>query len=556
MKSDEPLVSFVTPVYNGAEFIQECIDSVLLQSYDNWEYIIVDNYSDDGTTEILAAYADTDKRFRVFRNESLLSVLENHNVALQKMSADSKYCKIVQADDFLYPTCVEKMVGVAECNDNVAIVGSLTKWGVEIKSTGLSLSSEVFSGKEVCRRTLLSEIYTFWSPSALLLRSDVVRERGLFYSPAELHGDVQAYYEILEDRDFGFVHEVLTFVRVHENSVTSKEAKPLNRLIASNLDHFVRYGPVYLTADEYKSGMSKKITQYYKFLSRSWLGGRDEQFWNFHQNVLEHAAQPLSQIKLAVNVAISFVTKPLNSCRQIASRVGFKMVRRKFERRWRRHWMALSHKRFVGVAASWFAGWFMPPLYGRLGLSGMNKKGYFSPSAEIAHPNFKSGEHCYLGERVLIYLDNSGGTVRLGDRVHLHRENTIQTGSEGSVEIGSDTHIQPRCQFSAYHGAIKIGERVEIAPSCAFYPYDHGMDLDMRITDQPTFSRGGINVEDDVWLGFGVIVLDNVNIGRGAVIAAGAVVTSNIPANAIAAGVPAKIVGQRKSAATLKPVDG
>ena len=65
------------------------------------------------------------------------------------------------------------------------------------------------------------------------------------------------------------------------------------------------------------------------------------------------------------------------------------------------------------------------------------------------------------------------------------------------------------------------------------------------IRSQPLQTKGGIVIEDDVWLGFGVIVLDGVRIGKGAVIGAGSVVTKDIPEGAIAAGIPARVIKMR-----------
>ena len=67
-----PLVSVVTPVYNGAAFVSECIESVLAQTYENWEYVIVDNCSTDGTAEIAAGYASSDPRIRLVANDRFL----------------------------------------------------------------------------------------------------------------------------------------------------------------------------------------------------------------------------------------------------------------------------------------------------------------------------------------------------------------------------------------------------------------------------------------------------------------------------------------------------
>lgn len=191
------------------------------------------------------------------------------------------------------------------------------------------------------------------------------------------------------------------------------------------------------------------------------------------------------------------------------------------------------------------AALFHPPFYGRVPLARLHPYGFTSPDAEIYHPLLSRARHCFIGEGVLIYQDKRGGGVALGDGVHLHRRCVLQTGQGGSITVGDHTHIQPGCQLSAYLGSIQIGARVDIAPNCAFYPYNHGLEPEVPVRDQPLSSRGGIVVEDEAWLGYGVIVLDGARIGRGAVIGAGSVVTGEIPAGAIAAGIPAKLVKTR-----------
>ena len=206
--------------------------------------------------------------------------------------------------------------------------------------------------------------------------------------------------------------------------------------------------------------------------------------------------------------------------------------------------------RFAGIdrfgrIATWMAGMFMPPYMARISLARMSANGYVSTKAEIVHSLLRIGKHVFIDDGVLIYQDQDGGPVELESAVHLHRGTTLLTGQGGRIRIGTGTHIQPRCQLSAYKSPIEIGQRVEIAPNCTFYPYNHGMAAGQPIRQQPLRSKGGIVIEDDAWLSVGVTVLDGVRIGNGAVVGAGAVVTRDLPANSISSGVPARVVKMR-----------
>ena len=208
--------------------------------------------------------------------------------------------------------------------------------------------------------------------------------------------------------------------------------------------------------------------------------------------------------------------------------------------------MCLSGVAGLGWIAMRLAALFSPPFYGRVPLARLHPRGYRSPRAVIHHADLSMGRHCFVGEEVLVYQDRKGGGVTLGDGVHLHRRCVLQTGQGGSITMGEHTHVQPGCQFSAYVGLIQIGARVEIAPNCAFYPYNHGMKAGAAVREQPLTSKGGIVIGDDAWLGYGVIVLDGVRIGRGAVVGAGSIVTGEIPDGAIAAGTPARVLKTRQ----------
>jgi acetyltransferase-like isoleucine patch superfamily enzyme len=212
---------------------------------------------------------------------------------------------------------------------------------------------------------------------------------------------------------------------------------------------------------------------------------------------------------------------------------------------WAAFWMRHAGLSRWGRLATRLAAWWAPPYYARDYLARLSIRGYVSPSATIYHRDVRLGFHVFIDDGVLIYQDQGGGAIALEDGVHLYRDTCIQTGRGGSVAIGADTHVQPRCQFSAYKSRIEIGRGVAIAPNCAFYPYDHGTAAGIRIEDQPLETKGDIIIGDDAWLGTGVIVLSGVRIGKGAVVGAGSVVTADVPDDTIAVGVPARVVKKR-----------
>lgn len=294
----QPLVSVVTPVYNGQEFLADCIESVLVQTYQNWEYLIVDNHSTDGTAEIIEGYARREPRIRAVHNEEFLGALENHNHALRQIAPESKYCKIVQADDWLFPECLERMMELAEQHPSVGLVGSYQLSDRWIEGDGLPYPSPVISGREACRLFLLDGIYPFGTPTSVMYRSEVVRNRMPFYNEDNIFADTEVCLELLNDSDFGFVHQVLTYTRIHEESQTATTADRLRTYYPAMLYLLERFGPRYLTPDEQQRRIREFLREYNIFLARCIIEGREREFWEFHGEALKEYASGLNRVKL------------------------------------------------------------------------------------------------------------------------------------------------------------------------------------------------------------------------------------------------------------------
>jgi glycosyltransferase involved in cell wall biosynthesis len=263
-QSEQPLVSVLTPVYNTAEYLAECIESVLNQTYGSWEYVIVDNCSTDGSLEIARSYADRDSRIRVVAADEFLGPGENANRALREMSPRAKSCKVLHADDWLFPECLERMVELAERHPNVGVVSAYRLEETRVTLQGIPYGTSVLPGRDVARSALLGGPYPylFGSPTSVLIRSDLIRKRDPFYNVENrFQHDQEALYELLQESDLGFVHQVLTFTRRPETAGTAYWVR-VGAGLPGQIDLFLRYGPIFLERTEYQRRLAVLLAEY------------------------------------------------------------------------------------------------------------------------------------------------------------------------------------------------------------------------------------------------------------------------------------------------------
>lgn len=223
-------------------------------------------------------------------------------------------------------------------------------------------------------------------------------------------------------------------------------------------------------------------------------------------------------------------------------------------RAWIRTWVQVAE---VVPAALWLAELPLAPYKGRrVILDYLGDRPYISPRAQVSCPNLQLGPKCFIDDFVTIYAPpRATGAVELARNVHFYRGSVIELGEgSASLRVGPNTYFQAGCTLNPYLGNITVGANCMIATRCTFMPYQHNFtDPDRPMREQGLTSRGDIVLEDDVWLGAQVCVMDGVTIGRGAIIGAGAVVTKDIPPYSIAVGVPARVVRMRQTAASGAP---
>lgn len=192
-------------------------------------------------------------------------------------------------------------------------------------------------------------------------------------------------------------------------------------------------------------------------------------------------------------------------------------------------------------------GFFFRKIFYKKLLGKVGRNVIFGRNIAIRHPH-----KIYIGDNVIIddncVLDAKGEAnegIRIGDNVMISR-NTIIGCKEGSIYIGENTNIGINCLIHS-ESSVKIGANTLIAAYCYIVG---GGSHDFSRIDIPVIQQGsvskGIIMEDNLWLGAGVKVLDGVRIQRESVIGAGAVVTEDIPEFSIAVGMPARVVKKRK----------
>jgi PAS domain S-box-containing protein len=178
-------------------------------------------------------------------------------------------------------------------------------------------------------------------------------------------------------------------------------------------------------------------------------------------------------------------------------------------------------------------------------LGKLSEFGYVAPSVVLHHEEVTLGPQIFINDRVEFQQDAGGGPIQLDKQVWIGAECLLRTGQSGSISVGAMTSIGIRSELTAYVSDIHIGSHVMIGSHCRFYSYDHGTHPQAIMQEQALTTKGNIVIEDDVWLGTGVIVLSGVRIGQGAVIGAGSIVNKSIPAGTIAVGNPARIAKRR-----------
>lgn len=229
-----PLVSIIMPTYNYARFIGESINSVLAQTYRDWELIVIDNYSTDNTEEVVRGVACDQIKYIKFKNNGVIAA--SRNVGLKE--ARGEYVAFLDSDDLWLADKLEKQVNYLNTNKNIFMVYSKAaamENGVLTYTKGRAPGRRIGLTHEGIFMDLFLS-FNYISCLTVMFRNG----RGLQFSEEKALitvEDFDLWLAIASEHEIGYIDEPLAFYRVHGNSMGSR----LRKYIKANLNLIKKY---------------------------------------------------------------------------------------------------------------------------------------------------------------------------------------------------------------------------------------------------------------------------------------------------------------------------
>jgi glycosyltransferase involved in cell wall biosynthesis len=238
-----PLVSIISPCYNHEEFIAQCIESVISQTYTNWEMIVVDDCSQDASFEIIRNYADADPRIRAIRHDSnygASGLTQTYNEALNMSSGE--LIAILEGDDFWVSTKLEAQVPAFR-DEGVVLVYADFDEVIDaedlIKHHRVRVDQNSLKTEPPQNLTFFSRLGSFGA-NTVIVRKTALASIGGFASSKIPTVDFPTWLRLSLEGDFVCVPETLAFWRRHRDSMYFGNAEVVTEGVTEFLCQFAR----------------------------------------------------------------------------------------------------------------------------------------------------------------------------------------------------------------------------------------------------------------------------------------------------------------------------
>lgn len=269
-----PVFSVILPVYNGGRFLAPSVDSVLSQDFSDFELVVLDDQSTDGSFEYLQAIKDP--RFRLLRNDVNKGLFYNLNKLVSETSG--KLVKLWSQDDIMYPYCLSKMKAI---HDKYPQIGFSYSQRDIIDEHGKVSSKVVVDNTPELISTDLHALISFYTGSIagnianVCIDREVLLKTGPFREDMKISADFDMWVRLAEHHPVGFSNEKLIQLRDHSGQLSRKESLYYYH-VKEDMEVF-RYLLDYVSPAIRKQGKKllrkHKFVFYYTLMAKSFLKG-------------------------------------------------------------------------------------------------------------------------------------------------------------------------------------------------------------------------------------------------------------------------------------------
>lgn len=212
----KPMVSLVMKVYNGEKYIKEAIDSILAQTYSDFELLVIDDGSKDSSVELIEAYIDD--RIRLIKNKVNLGLIKTQNKVIGE--ARGKYIAVMDCDDISFPERFEKQVEFLESNPEYIMCGTFRKNIIDGKMQDFV---EPYMVDDPAIKYSLCFGNMLFTHSSIMFRKDMYDAAKISYGPAKIAEDYQVITRMAQYGKLGILNEELVAYRIYGESVSQKK---------------------------------------------------------------------------------------------------------------------------------------------------------------------------------------------------------------------------------------------------------------------------------------------------------------------------------------------
>ncbi len=237
MKKNNPRISVIMPVYNAQKYIVGAIESVLIQTFKEFELIIINDASTDKTLDIIRSFAKKDSRIKVFSNDVIINIARSLNKGISL--ASSNIIARMDSDDIALSNRLELQYKLINSSRNIAVVGANV---VIIDEKGVKTATRSYPDSSKELKNCLFKYSPFAHP-VVCFRKNLFEEVGQYnpeYSPTE---DLDLWFRLGRKYEFGSIKEPLLKYRIYEKSSSHKAIKDLEILVFKiRFDAIIKYG--------------------------------------------------------------------------------------------------------------------------------------------------------------------------------------------------------------------------------------------------------------------------------------------------------------------------